>query len=221
MLPRRPSARVGYAAALAGLSLLSLCLASWVDESLHGLLAQRAPALVWIPHARVSFLLACAALYAVVRWWTAPARTAPAPRWRPALILTVAWICVPTLFVLLTRGTGRVIAPRDLGDYVSLLLTGLWAEELLFRGALFDLAEAALPDSAWKPVGIVCLTAALAALTHFQYHGFHLTREALLQVLLTLPGCFVYALLRRYSGSFWLSGLVHTANNIISVSLYS
>lgn len=219
-LSHRSSSRRKYATALAGLALFSLGFASLIDESLHSFLADRAPSLTWIPHARVSSLLASIVLYAVVRRWTARAVPVAAPRWRPALLLAVGWICIATLFVLLTRDPGRVAEPHDLGDYVSLLFTGLWEEELIFRGMIFNLAGAALPDSKLKSLWIVCFSAVLAALAHLQYHSFHLTREALLQVLLTLPGCFIYALLRSYSANFWLSGLVHSVNNIISVVFY-
>lgn len=208
-----------YAAALVGVSLLSLGLASFVDDSVYSLLAKHAPSLLWIPHARFTFLLVCIAIYFQMRTWAQQATGTAHLRPRVALGIAVAWLCFATAFVFFTRKPGSVLTFNDWGDYVSILATGLWGEEFLFRGVIFELSEAAMANSDHRSIWAIAISGVLASLTHLQYHGFKLEPNAVLQIALTLPGCLVYSVLRNYSGGIVLPGIVHFLNNLVSTVL--
>jgi membrane protease YdiL (CAAX protease family) len=194
------------------LAIVSIGLISLIDEPCYALAQRFWPSLAWIAHARLTSFTAIAALYAWVamRW---PVTTA-ARHWRHALALGAGWIVVAATFIAVTRGADRGAVVLDAGDKVSLLITSLWAEELLFRGALFRLGERALPS-----IGVVAITAFCAAVSHWQYHHFEFSPAAGKQIALSVPGCVVYSLLRRDSGGPWLSGGVHFLNNLITLLL--
>jgi membrane protease YdiL (CAAX protease family) len=95
---------------------------------------------------------------------------------------------------------------------VEFLLIGLMAEELLFGGAIYELAERAFGDTmTWAPVVV---TAVLFSLEHFQFHGFHVTPGSLFMAGFTLPMGGVLGLLRRYSGSIWPGAVVHLLSGV-------
>lgn len=208
-----------YAAALVGVSLLSLGLASLVDDSVYSLLAKHAPSLIWISHARFTSLLVCIVIYFLTHTWVQRVTKPTHLRPRVALGIAVAWLCFATMFVFFTRKPGGIVTLQDWGDYASILATGLWGEELLFRGVIFELSEATWADSKSQSRWAIVISGLLASLTHLQYHGFKLEPNAVLQITLTLPGCLVYSVLRKYSGSIALPGIVHFLNNLVSTVL--
>jgi membrane protease YdiL (CAAX protease family) len=52
------------------------------------------------------------------------------------------------------------------------------------------------------------------ALQHFQFHPYHLTPAALLQVGFTVPMGLVFGRLRQESGSLWPGLAVHVLTNL-------
>jgi membrane protease YdiL (CAAX protease family) len=116
--------------------------------------------------------------------------------------------------VLLMEGGSRT-APfyipqaSTLTDSASLLVFGLLAEELVFRGALFELAEEGLSARAAVWVTAVCF-----GLSHWSYHGFDVTAAAAEQVSYTTAMGFLLGSQRRWSRGLTLPIATHFVINL-------
>ncbi len=129
---------------------------------------------------------------------------------RLAVRWLLAWLAASALAALVTghwiRYTSGTLA------IVCFVLVGPLQEELLFRGALFELAERGWPAGGpWVPV---LLTTVPFALQHFQFHQYRLTADALIQVGFTVPMGIVFGRLRQESGSLWPGLAVHVLTNL-------
>ena len=104
----------------------------------------------------------------------------PKPFTRASLAVAAAWLAGTALSFF----AFRLRFPRFHGtDLVAFLGTGLLAEELLFRGAVYALASRALPDVRIGPLAMADLvSAALFSCAHLQYFDWKLTPAALAQV---------------------------------------
>ena len=90
-------------------------------------------------------------------------------------------------------------------------LVGPLAEELLFRGAIFELAGRIFSRSAIAPA---LVSTVLFSLYHLQLHQFHVTPFVAMQLAFTVPMGLVFARLRALSGSIWPSFGVHVLTNL-------
>lgn len=93
---------------------------------------------------------------------------------------------------------------------IGFLIFGPLGEELLFRGAIFELTERAFPGNEHLPV---VLSTLLFSAHHLQLHGFSLTKMVLIQVAFTLPMGLVFGRLRKMSGSIWPGVMIHMLTN--------
>jgi membrane protease YdiL (CAAX protease family) len=114
-------------------------------------------------------------------------------------------------------GNGAVYIPRPTTAVgaVSFLLFGLVAEELLFRGVVFDLVDEQL--SAPNPRNLtpaVWLSALLFGLSHLQYHGFDVTSAAVQQVVYTSALGLLLGWQRQRTGSLTLPVATHVLFNL-------
>lgn len=92
-------------------------------------------------------------------------------------------------------------------ELTAFLLLARLQEELLFRGAIFELAERAWPRVIrWAPL---LLSTRFFSLHHLQLHHYRLTPAAIGQMAFTLPMGWVLGLLRRESKGFWPGLAVH------------
>lgn len=94
---------------------------------------------------------------------------------------------------------------------LGFLVFGLLAEEFLFRGVVFEALTSLTP---FGPAGAVVGSAVLFSLSHFGYHDFRLTPEALQQVTYTLPMGLAFGYLRARTGRMAPGALVHLAINL-------
>ncbi len=192
---------------------LSLVFVTAIDLPLFRMAARFAPRLTWIPDARLTSLLASAALYLAIRK-ARPSRLAnsSAMRVAPLLLTSGAWLTATAIadFVL------HVYLPpvRTVSAVVAFLVCGALAEEFLFRGAVFGLAEQVWGEG-WRPV---FFSAAAFSLAHLQYHSFHLVPEAWAQVGYTLPMGIVFGILRWRSQRLWPGTALHMANNCLALA---
>jgi membrane protease YdiL (CAAX protease family) len=81
---------------------------------------------------------------------------------------------------------------------------------MLFRGAIFELAERTFFRSAVAPV---LVSTVLFSLYHLQLHQFHVTPFVATQLAFTVPMGIVFGRLRALSGSIWPSFVVHVLTN--------
>jgi membrane protease YdiL (CAAX protease family) len=170
--------------------------------------------LAWLADLCLPSLLACLIIYLAVRPVRRFALPSPDSSWpviyRLATGWLLAWLAASTLAAAVVghwiRYTNGALA------ITCFVLLGPLQEELLFRGALFELAERGWPGRGpWHPV---LLTALPFSLQHFQFHQFHLTPGALLQVGFTFPMGIVFGRLREQSGSLWPGLAVHILTNL-------
>ncbi len=198
--------------ALVTLSLLSLALVTTVNRAASAL----APRWDWLPDSCIVSFLVCLGVYVAIR----PARPfglpLPDTSWRRVGRVSTVWLA----FWL----SGSAVAALGAGHWIryrlghtpaqltGFLLFGPLQEELLFRGAVFELVERSLVDVASGPPIVV--TTILFGLHHLQLHGFQLTPGALLQVGFALPLGLVLGLLRADSRSLWPGLIVHVLTNL-------
>lgn len=167
----------------------------------------------WLAFACVPSLLAALGIYFLIR----PARPIGLPLastpWLVVIRLSVAWLVIWLLasgayaafqgrWVAYTSGPARLFC---------FALVGPLVEELLFRGAVFELAERAFRRSAATPL---LVSTALFSLYHLHLHHFHVTAFVAMQLAYTLPMGLVFGRLRALSGSIWPSFAVHVLTNL-------
>ena len=196
--------------ALLLLAPLSLGLLALVDDNLWRWLP---PSLKILARVRLPSLTVCAALYLASgpgRSWRLPRRP---PSWTPLVAPSLMWLAGAVVAVFLAR----VFVPRICGavDTIAFLGTGLLAEELLFRGAIYQLTARAWPARRWAPLVVSSLS---YAVSHLQFHGFAATPAALTQIGYTFALGLVLGRLRVATASVWPGVLLHVLNNTLTVA---
>jgi len=200
-------------AALIGVGLVSLVLTTTVNRAAGRLLDDVLPRFDWIADAAVPSCLACLLIYLAC----APARPFAAPDrntdWRSIARLSAGWLTIWLLFsVALPSALGHLTAyTHGAANIAAFVVFGVIGEELLFRGAIFELAQRVRPGSEWFPIG---LSTVFYSLHHFDLNHFRATPFALLQVGFTLPMGLVFATLRSRSGSLWPGAALHVLTNL-------
>ena len=193
---------------------VSLFLISGIDAALYRLLSHTAPGWKVVPDLRITSLLTCGILcFAYGRG----SLNFPLPQtpWRTVLIASAMWL-FGTILALFVFHVWTPLLPSWI-DLVSFLVTGLLAEELLFRGAVFSLAEKVSGATDHPPIAAIGLSAVLFGLQHFGYHGWNFSQSAWTQVAYTTAFGVLLGLLRSWSGTLWIPAAIHFVNNLASV----
>ena len=171
------------------------------------------PELRWIAGACIPSLLVAIALYLLV----SPARpfkwAEPHTPWRKLLRVASNWLLVWLLASLLYAiALGRWPAYiQGMAYLLCFALVGPLVEELLFRGAVFELAQRTFRRSIVAPLAISTL---LFSLYHLQLHHFRVSPFVATQLAFTLPMGWVFARLRSLSGSIWPGYVLHVLTNL-------
>jgi membrane protease YdiL (CAAX protease family) len=180
-------------------------------QVLHAVAASR---LLWLASLRIPSFVVCLFLYIGCRPARPMAPPLPTTPWRVVARLGCVWLAVwlfgSTLGAIIaghwiryTSGTSAILC---------FAVVGPLQEELLYRGALYEWAERSWSaEHTWAPV---IATTVPFALQHFQFHRYHLSSAALLQVGFALPMGVVFARLRQVSGSIWPGWVVHVLTNL-------
>ena len=114
--------------------------------------------------------------------------------------------------MLYALSQGKWVAyTRGPASLLCFALIGPLTEELLFRGAIFELAERTFVRSTIAPL---LLSTLLFSLYHLQLHQFRVTPFVAVQLAFTLPMGWVFARLRALSGSIWPSFGLHVLTNL-------
>ena len=111
----------------------------------------------------------------------------------PLVRLGVTWLGIwLTASAVAALAVGHWIRyTTGLFPLICFVVIGPLQEELLYRGALFELVERGWPDAArWGPILGTTLP---FALQHLQFHGYHLSSDAILQVGFTVPMGIVFS----------------------------
>lgn len=134
-------------------------------------------------------------------------------RWLPVAVLLVGMGAVALLGNLFPVDVYRY-RPRTVEAALAFALFAPVAEEFLFRGAIYDLTED-LWSRRLGPLSMaVWVSSALFALSHFQYHGFLVTRSSLEQVAYIFPAGLVLGYARQESGVIWPAVAGHVLINL-------
>lgn len=215
--PVRPVDVLDRGPAVAALVLvggLSLVLHNGVDRGVASLLWQHRHTVAFLWDWRLASLAAAALLYLLSDGAVSLRR--PERSSRPWMVkLSVAWL------VLLCIGTfgfhGGTMQYRNLSHAVSAVLVGVLAEELVFRGAVFGIAERVRPagDRLWSSFPVVVSTV-LFALGHLQGYGFDVGDAFDARGYVWTNG-LVYGVLRLRSRSIWPPLAVHSVGNALAL----
>ena len=198
--------------ALFVLGLASIGLFSFLDDPAWYLLHRHAPSLAFLAEARLPSLLVCFALCFLFGREMLALPRASLP-WRRICLIAAGWL-LPTLIILSTVHPPAMVALPRATDRLAHLLTGLLAEELLFRGALQPLAARAVKSS---PAAVL-ISAAFFSASHLQHHGWSLA-AALPQLALTLGFGIALGWIAWLARSIWPAALVHLINNALALLL--
>ena len=209
-MPRWSALRSSFTLVFIGVASLVVTLAS------NGLAGQALPSQQrWLAGACVPSLLAAIFIYLLA----APARPfawawSDTP-WRRLIRLSALWLSVWLAgLVLYAVAHGKWFAyTHGAASLLCFGLIGPLGEELLFRGAIFELAQRTFIRSALAPLLISTL---LFSLYHLQLHHFRVTPFVLMQMAFTLPMGLVFARVRALSGSIWPAFGLHVLTNLPS-----
>ncbi len=199
---------------LAALCAISLVFTTSINRAAGAWLGLIAPG--WSGRASETCVASCAAavaVYLIVRPRLPFARPNPATPW-PGLVRLggwwlLVWLAASTLNAF-ARG-GWYAYTHGAAALTGFLLFGPLGEELLFRGAIFELAERVFGRR--RSAALVVSTIFFSA-HHLQLHGYRLSAAALAQMGFTLPMGWVFGTFRRSSGSLWPGLALHMMTNL-------
>src|SRR5262249_36631540 len=97
---------------------------------------------------------------------------------------------------------------KGFASVAAFVLIASWGEEMLFRGAIYELTEREWPRAALF-VSTLCFS-----LHHFELHGFRAARGALAQVGFTFVMGWIFGRFRKESGSLWPGLGLHVLTNL-------
>jgi membrane protease YdiL (CAAX protease family) len=137
----------------------------------------------------------------------------PVPRfpWRATFLLVGSFLAG---VAILARANLGIAAPRGAASIVGFVAVGPLIEELLFRGALYELIVERGSDRKAHQRAIIG-TAIVFAIAHLGGYQFRFTDIAVRHVVLMLPTGMFLGWLRARSGSVWPSTAVHGLMNLV------
>jgi membrane protease YdiL (CAAX protease family) len=192
-------------------SVISLGLIVTIDNIFYKLFTSITPSLSIIAQIRLTSLAVCFIIYRFSKNITL-GNLPEKPNWQLAIKTSLIWILPTAYFVLIKR----VWVPEILTwiDITAFMITGLLAEELLFRGSIYELANKVMPNAKMGSFsGAVLISALLFGLQHFSYHHFQLSQAAITQVIYTFIMGLFFAKVRETSGKLWPVIVLHLITN--------
>lgn len=200
--------------ALSGVCVLSLGLVTTANRGWYFFAQRFAPGAQWVAETCIVSLLLCSLVYLSIR----PRRPFALPQrdtdWRRIIRVSTIWLAVwlGASFAAATHAGHWIAYTSGAASVAGFLFFGPLQEELLFRGAIFELAQRVFPRSpAFMPI---LISSIFFSLHHFELHHYHATRAALLQVGFTFPMGLVFGALRRDSDSVWPALGLHFLTNL-------
>jgi membrane protease YdiL (CAAX protease family) len=196
--------------ALFVLAPVSLVLTTTVNRAAGTWLVAHAPGWAWLADACVPSTLACLLVYLAIqpaRPFGAPLPTTPWSRlMRLGAIYLIIWLaCVAIQAWRLGYWPAYAKGRALVAGFVVIAPLG---EEMLFRGAIYELTERVWPGAA------LLVSTVFFSLHHFELHGFHATNAALSQVGFAFVMGWIFGRFRRESGSLWPGLGLHVLTNL-------
>lgn len=196
------------------IGIASLGLIVLIDNIAFKFLNYWAPSISFIAQIRLPSLSICFLLYRFSKT-TDPFLPAPA-NWKKSFRIAILWL-VPTFYFVLVK---KVWVPEISGwiDITAFMLTGLLAEEFLFRGCIYNLAMKTMPNiHIWRFSAATIISALLFGLQHIGYHRFQFTQAATIQIAYTFVMGIFFASLRESSGRLWPVVFLHFIVNSLTL----
>ncbi len=167
----------------------------------------------WIASACIPAVLVALSIYVLCRprrpFALGNAGTSWARIFKISLGWLIVWIAGSVIYASVRGGWVPYVAGAP--ALVGFLLLGPLTEELLFRGAVFELAERVWPQNAVAPI---VMSSILFSVYHLQLHAYQFNSFVALQLVFTLAFGFVLARLRHLSSSIWPGLVLHIATNL-------
>jgi membrane protease YdiL (CAAX protease family) len=164
-------------------------------------------------HAGFAFALVSVAIYCAVRpvrVYASPVADTPWPRViRLSVVWMVVWLGGALVYGLFQGGQRAYVGGA--APVIQFLILGALGEELLFRGAVFEMAERSFRNSPFAPV---LISAVLFSVHPLEFHGYELTDAALFQMAFTLPMGLVFGRIRQLTQSIWPAFALHFLTNL-------
>lgn len=179
-------------------------------------LRNRAPGMAWLADAVVPSLIASFAICLAIRpkgILRLPDQHTDWPRlFRVAGLWLCAWLVGCSIAAIHAgHWIKYMYATHNSAEILGFTLIGPFAEELLFRGALFDLAERVFPENSRARV---LSTSVIFMLFHLQFQDFRFTRAALGQMAFAFPLGLALGAIRNNSKSLWPGLVLHVLTNL-------
>jgi len=206
MTPRGGASLLG----LAVLAPLSLVLTTTVNRLSGAWLVTHAPGWAWLADACVPSTMAALLVYLAIRPQRPFGRPEPGTLWPRLLRLGAVWlgIWIAACTVYAWRLGHWPAYAKGPAPVAAFVLIAPFGEEMLFRGALYELTERTWPRAA------LFVSTLFFSLHHFELHGFRATRAALAQVGFTLVMGWIFGRFRKTSGSLWPGLGLHVLTNL-------
>jgi|SRR5215468_10933241 len=197
---------------LAVLAPLSLVLTTTVNRLTGRWLTVHAPMWAWLADACIPSTAAALLLYLAMRPARPFARPWPSTPWARLIRLGAIYLGVwyAALVVVAWRLGHWPAYAHGAAAVAAFVVVAPLGEEMLFRGALYELTE-----RVWRR-GALLVSTVCFSLHHLELHGFRATRAALVQVGFTLVMGWVFGRFRKASGSLWPGLGVHLLTNLPS-----
>lgn len=202
---------------LIAFGIASLGLISVTDRFLFNLLKSFESPLAVLADLRIPSLLLVSAIYFAIRKNKIVDSSHEKLITRKVFIAPMIWLIMTAYFVLVRKVW--VPSLKDWIDWTAFLITGLIAEEILFRGILFDLivrvfgSRKLLLNLSFP----VLVTSVLFGLQHLSYHDFRVNSASLTQVVYTTIMGIVFANFKESTGRLWLVILLHMMTNFFTL----
>ena len=199
---------------LAAICFVSLGLVTTVNRSWYFVAWQLFPGAAWLAETCTASFVVCVVIYLSIR----PARPFGLPRsdtnWSRILRVSAIWMAIwLSASAVAAVHMGHWIAyPSGAAAISGFVIFGPMQEELLFRGAIFELAQRVFPGG--HAVIPIVVSSVFFSLHHFELHHYQATDAALQQVVFTFPMRLVFGALRSESGSLWPGLVVHFFTNL-------
>jgi membrane protease YdiL (CAAX protease family) len=200
--------------ALAVICFVSLGLVTTTNRAWYYVARRLFPGAQWLAETCIASFIVCVVIYLSIR----PARPFALPRpntnWSRIFRVSAIWMAIWL--------SASAMAAIQVGHWISyttgaaaisgFLIFGPIQEELLFRGAIFELVQRVFPvGHAFMPI---LVSSVFFSLHHFELHHYQATEAALQQVAFTFPMGLVFGVLRSESGSLWPGLAVHFLSNL-------
>lgn len=198
------------------IGIASLGIISLTDRFIYNFLIRFESPLALLADLRITSLMLVFSIYFALKRMNILKDSNQKPVEKNAFLVPIIWLIMTGYFVLVQKVW--VPSLKDWIDWTAFLVTGLVAEEILFRGVLFDLGVRVFGSRKIFNLSFpVLVTSFLFGLQHLSYHNFQIHSASVTQVLYTTMMGIVFAKFREAIGSLWPVIFLHLMNNFFTV----